>query len=452
MVFSVQVPHTSQVDAIAKCQREMRGLNPTALAPEYPEEWRHRVRHDDFIIREESRTVAPTDYGGHSANPQEQPKEEINMNITRKAVKLIGVALLVLTAVLSTNAARADDSRKADSLYIGDQTDDNASDSTVKRFGNVKDKEGVFLGVFVSSNSGGLKGPRGLLFDNPGDLLVVTQNQGLDPLSGAILCYNGKTGTFKKEIVPATDTSSPDADPNAPFLPRGMILWDKKVLFVAEFFGPGDTPGRLLSFKKNGKFLSDLTPKDADFARELFHPRSLVVGPDGLLYVSIFPDPLNTPLGGYVLRFNPQTGDFIDVFIASTGGVGQLNRPEGLVFGPDGNLYITSFRADALDNDKILIFQGPGGASPASSIGQIDLDQVGQPRAVAQALLFGPGGFLFVPIFGTGPDTGSVRRYDVVSKTYSIFVPASADLGPLGQPWYLTFGNTDPATLAYGGD
>ena len=55
----------------------------------------------------------------------------------------------------------------------------------------------------------------------------------------------------------------------------------------------------------------------------------------------------------------------------------------------------------------------------------ISLDQVGQLHAVAQALLFGPGGFLFVPISGNGPDTGSVRRvrrYNVVSKTYDVFV------------------------------
>ena len=156
---------------------------------------------------------------------------------------------------------------------------------------------------------------------------------------------------------------------------------------------------------------------------------------------------------GTSLRFNPKTGDFVDVFIASAGGtdVGALNRPEGLVFGPDGNLYITSFRADASDNDKILIFQGPGGTSHGAFIGQIDLDEVGQPRAFAQALLFGPGGFLFVPIMGNGPDTGSVRRYDVVTKEYVVFVPASAKGGPLGAPIYLTFGNTDPATLSYGG-
>ena len=40
----------------------------------------------------------------------------------------------------------------------------------------------------------------------------------------------------------------------------------------------------------------------------------------------------------------------------------------------------------------------------------------------------------------------SVRRYDVATKGYTVFVASG---GPLGQAWYLTFGQTDPATLAY---
>lgn len=176
-----------------------------------------------------------------------------------------------------------------------------------------------------------------------------------------------------------------------------------------------------------------------------FHLRALVVGPDGLLYVSNFPC-LATGVGGQVLRFDPETGAFKDVFIAS---VNDLNRPEGLVFGPDGNLYITSFIANASDNDKILIFQGPNGVSPGAYFDRIDLDQAGAPRVVAQALLFGPGGKLFVPISGLGPDTGSVRRYDVSTKLFDAFVPASALGGPLELPWYLTFGKTNPSTLAY---
>jgi DNA-binding beta-propeller fold protein YncE len=185
----------------------------------------------------------------------------------------------------------------------------------------------------------------------------------------------------------------------------------------------------------------DLTPP-ANLI-DTFHPNGLLIGPDGLLYAASAPK-LSTPsvpgLGGQVLRFNPD-GSFKDVFISDPGGVGQLNRPEGLVFGLDGNLYIVSFRADATDTDKIKIYQGPGGVSPGTFVDNIALDQVGQPRAFAGACLFGPEGKLFVPL-----SNGEVRRYDVTTKIADPFVPAG---GPLVSGGYLTFGKTNPATLNY---
>ena len=157
------------------------------------------------------------------------------------------------------------------------------------------------------------------------------------------------------------------------------------------------------------------------------------------------PNTAQGQFGGRVLRYNPKTGELLGVFIDST-SANDLNRPEGLVFGPDGNLYITSFRRDANDTDKILIFDGETG----EFLDKIDLYVVGQPRSFAQALLFGPDGKLFVPITGDGPDTGSVRRYNLhYHKTFDVFVKPSSAGGPLGVPWYLTFGNTDPATLAF---
>jgi hypothetical protein len=238
-------------------------------------------------------------------------------------------------------------------------------------------------------------------------------------------------------------------------VPRGIVTWNgpwRTDIFVADFTAESQskrppTPGRVRAYTAAGAFIGDLDP--LSFPSDRYHPRAVVIGPDGLLYVSNEPDPASG-LGGDVLQFSPSTGKLIKVFISDPGGVNHLNRPEGICFGPDGNLYLTSFRADATDNDNVRIYQGPGGASPGLFVDAIGLDVAGQPRAFAQALVFGPGGRLFVPINGSGPDTGSVRSYDVTTKKFDVFVQSAASGGPLGQPWYLTFGKTNPSTLNYG--
>ena len=194
----------------------------------------------------------------------------------------------------------------------------------------------------------------------------------------------------------------------------------------------------------------------------------MVFGPDGNLYVAAdqqsdvgAKNNTNDPLGGFIVKVNTTTGVY--KVLASEDGVlgstvvSDLHRPEGLVFGPDGNLYVTSFRDNSLPDtdpnktDKILVLNGSTGKLKD----EIALDQAGQPRAYAQDILFGPGDSLFVPITAEGQDTGSVRRYDVSNLThvsYTTFIAPSASGGPLGSPWYLTFGQTDPATLAYNPD
>ena len=318
----------------------------------------------------------------------------------------------------------------ADSLYVGD-----TSDNTVKRFDA---DTGDYLGDAVKQSRSGLHGPRGILVDAGGNLILSDQNVGT-AAAGDILQYDIRTGKLVNRIVP-------HSNPNAPAVPRGIVLAETGNLFVADFTtetrtSKPPTPGRVRMYTEDGIFLADLLP-DPSFPLDQFHPRALVVGPDGDLYVSNMPD-LRTGLGGDVLRFTTN-GDFVDVFIHDPGGVGGLNRPEGLVFGLDGRLYITSFRANADDVDSIRVYAGDG--SYAESIA---LDAVGGPRAFAQALLFGPYGRLFVPISGNGPDTGAVRRYDPGTHDYDDFVPPSAQGGPLGAPWYLSFGATDPATLDY---
>ena len=339
----------------------------------------------------------------------------------------VAPVLLLLVAAVSIRSAVAD----SDILYVGD-----VNTNTVKRFDADTGQllgGGNSGGVYFAPSSGGLFGPRGLLAIS-NKLFVVNQNVD-QPKNGEVLRYKLNDGVPDGALIPSSDS-------HAPFAPRGIVSW-RGVIYVADFNDAG--LGLLLAFdEKSGKFLREFSPPDG-FAYT-FHPRGLVIGPNGLLYVSNFPD-LNpeSQKGGQVLVFDPDTLDFIGAFIVDAGGKGQLNRPEGLVFGPDGNLYITSFRnvADAEnDTDSIRIYDGHTSAFK----GKIDLYAIGEPRASAQALLFGPGGKLFVPISG-GADAGQVRRYDVSTKMFDVFA-SPADSSSL---WYLTFGKTNPGTLVYEG-
>lgn len=345
-----------------------------------------------------------------------------NIKSLQSIRKRISLAVLVLIVGLGITPP----SYAEDSLYIGD-----ASDNTIKRFDATT--ANTFQGIF---SKGGIKGPMGLIFDLAGNLIVSNQNVDTST-RGELLLLDGGTGALLKRIVA-------NSDRNAPAVPRGIVL-SGGLIYVAEFTQQNSgsqnkplLPGRLLMYRENnGQLLAAITPPAALIPQDQFHPRGVVFGSDGLLYISNVPNPL-TGLGGQVLSYNPNSGAF-DIFIDDVGGEGQLNRPEGLVFGPDGRLYITSFRANTGDTDSIRIYDATG-----AFVDNIVLE-VDSTRTFAQALLFGPGDMLFVPI----TNTGEVRRYDISTKSYTSFVPSVQAGGHLGSGWYLTFGGTNPATLEY---
>ncbi len=71
-------------------------------------------------------------------------------------------------------------------------------------------------------------------------------------------------------------------------------------------------------------------------------------------------------------------------------------------------------------------------------------------RAFAQAILFGPGGELFIPITGGDPATaGEVRRCDSHGKACKTLVPAGSAGGPLLAPCYPIFEDSNAATLDF---
>jgi glucose/arabinose dehydrogenase len=332
---------------------------------------------------------------------------------------------LTFVAAATLVAASATQPARADVLYIGD-----AGDNKVKRF-----EVGATGTLDAGFSASGLLGPRGMVVDG-NRLLVVNQNVNTK-LSGAVLAFDiAANGASLGPVVAETDK-------DAPFAPRGLVLGSTSDdLFVGNFTtASGKSHGSLLRFDANNGALLASDPAKG-FKNHDFHPRGVVFGPDDMLYVAS-PMNLQTGLGGAVLRFNAD-GTFADVFVNDendAAAFGHLNRPEGLVFGPDGNLYVTSFRAAPGDVDGIRVYKPSG-----EFVKEINYyDQATEPRVFAQALLFGPDGKLFVPM----TSSGEVRAYNTpTTGDFSTFISAGTDLI---NPFYMTFGQTNPSTLAYGG-
>lgn len=366
----------------------------------------------------------------------------LSKHLARNATGCIVIIGVVLCGSVTTASAAQHGHEVDDSLYVGDTGDD-----TVKQFDA---RTGAFVATFSGAN---LHGPRGIL--HLGDFLVANQNQGL-PVAGEIERFSAD-GVFRAPLVPQAN------NPNAPFTPRGIILSpDRRTLYVADL-GPDDpdcvgsaaTPcGAVKAYDVSrgptARFIGNLDFSAFTSVHGEFRPRGLVFGPDRELYVSVFSEA--DPVVGYVLRYNLRTGKVVvvgDYQSTADACSRNLHRPEGLSFGPDHRLYVTSFRANRLDVDRVLVFEHGRGDHAGQCADHIDLYQAGQARAFAQALLFGPRDALFVPISGGDTDIGAVRRYDVRRKTYTNFIaPASAG-GHLLAPWYLSFGATNPVTLEY---
>lgn len=350
---------------------------------------------------------------------------------------MLSIALLTM---LATGGAQADDRRHAESedhtpvvLLLGD-----VGDNSVKRFDA---RTGELLGYAVAPDSAGLNGPMGVLNDGH-RLWLVNQNFGGS--SGELLLFDNRSGELKRKLV-ASD------NPDAPFAPRGMVRSEGNVLFVADLGLQNDctNEGRVARYHaRTGRFLGNFDRSQITFE---FHPRGIVFGPDRLLYVSAIgcpdpEDPLFNPLSGYVLRFDARTGHFVDVF-ASHETVPDLHRPEGLVFDEDGHLWITSFRANADDSDRLIKLDGRTGRQ-IDQLALAEPTNQGGTRAFAQAIVIGPKGNLFVPVSG-GPNAGEVRRCDPASKKCRVLIEAG---GALQVPFYLVFEQSSTATLGFEDD
>ncbi len=142
-----------------------------------------------------------------------------------------------------------------------------------------------------------------------------------------------------------------------------------------------------------------------------------------LLAPAVFADLLVCSVNGdRILRFSEVTGAYLGDFVpARTGG---LDEPQGMEYGPDGNLYVCSN-----DQHAVLRFDGTTGAF---------IDAFIPPR---HGGLDGPAdlefrdGYLYVTSYGND----SILRYDAYTGAFiDTFVPSGS--GGLDMPASLTFG------------
>ncbi|MCH8042672.1 MAG: hypothetical protein IID44_03035, partial [Planctomycetes bacterium] len=127
-----------------------------------------------------------------------------------------------------------------------------------------------------------------------------------------------------------------------------------------------------------------------------------------------------------VLRFDGETGEFIDEFVTS--GSGGLNQPSNIVFGPDGHLYVIS--------GSILRYDGVSGEF-------IDVFAVRRSQDALIDLAFGPDGNLYV----SSLTADAVIRYD---GTTGELIDVFASGGGLDAPAGLAFGPDEYLYVASG--
>ncbi len=142
-------------------------------------------------------------------------------------------------------------------------------------------------------------------------------------------------------------------------------------------------------------------------------PDDLTIGPDGNVYVSSGGDSgLNLfdatyPQDSAVLRYSP-TGTFLGVAAAG----GGLTRPYGNAFGPDGSLFVSSFRTN-----QLLRYDGTTGAflgvfASDNNGGFGTLNGLNGPNG----LLFGSDGSLYVTTEGTANDAKGDLAFTYASQ------------------------------------
>ncbi len=181
----------------------------------------------------------------------------------------------------------------------------------------------------------------------------------------------------------------------------------------ADIFATDQTNNQVLRYDaQSGSLISVFV----DVAGGLNRPIGLAFGGDGNLYVA------NN--GGHgILRFNGSTGAFIDEFVPS-GDFSPIRFPYDMVFGPNGNLYVT---ADAMGGPYEHIYE-----IDKSTGDVLRIFESGANLRTPFDIEFGPQGNLFV----VDRTRALLQEFHGITGQYIRDVVAQQ---PNVDPWSFTF-------------
>jgi sugar lactone lactonase YvrE len=320
---------------------------------------------------------------------------------------------------------------------------------------------GAFVDHIDPHNLANLNEPQILLFGPDHNLYVSDHVFFATPGNpSVVLQYNGTTGAFQSVFAGQNLASA-----------RGIIFGPDGDLYVADG-GSNSIGASVVRFDgQTGTFLNYfVTPNSGGIST----PGFMVFGPDGNLYVGNVHE-------SSILRYygpnaadpgspDPAPGQSGAYFIPPVGG--GLDAPQGLTFGADGNLFVASSNWFTNGNGPnyvgdcppgaVLKFEGPSGPNPGALLGAFVAGGYGG-LTNPEAVLFGPEGDLYVSTCVEKLDksfsnlfkaavtgTSVVLRYDGTTGAFlNTFV--SPDSGGLNCPLAMTFTETDPVTLNYDG-
>jgi gluconolactonase len=212
--------------------------------------------------------------------------------------------------------------------------------------------------------------------------------------------------------------------------PNGLAVDRDGVVWVAESRTPS-----LLRMTLDGKYEVFLTECDGE---PFLFPNDLVFGPDGLLYMTdsgilfddfapggeVRPNYDEVAIDGRVYRIDVQTRaiEKIDAGIRFTNGI---------VFGPDGCLYVNETITGAVYRYR---WSSDGEIGPREEFGNVIAPGGPEGLRGPDGMKFGENGNLYVTVFGQGDVTVLGRDGDVVERIKTEGrLPTNCAFGPRGS-------------------